>query len=121
MPNPNPNPNPTPNPNPYPNPNQVSCVLRNSGKRKGVETLQLYLGLPYPAKTEAPPLQLKGFAKTALGPGESTVVRFALTPRHRSTWNVKAHAWAEVSGRVEVVVGRSSRDDAALRGSFVMP
>jgi beta-glucosidase len=100
---------------------EVSCVLRNSGKRKGVETLQLYLGLPYPDKTKAPPLQLKGFAKTALGPGESTVVRFALTSRHRSTWDEKAHAWAEVSGRVEVVVGSSSRDDAALRGNFVMP
>ena len=67
-------------------------MLRNSGKRKGVETLQLYLGLPYPEKTKAPPLQLKGFAKTALGPGESTVVRFALTSRHRSTWDEKAHA-----------------------------
>ena len=139
-------------------------MLRNSGKRKGVETLQLYLGLPYPEKTKAPPLQLKGFAKTALGPGESTVVRFALTSRHRSTWDEKAHAcltrtpiptltltlaltlalplalplpltlaltlttwdekahaWAEVSGRVEVVVGSSSRDDAALRGNFEMP
>jgi|TARA_B110001469_G_C9307134_1_gene166340 beta-glucosidase len=96
-------------------------VLRNRGKRAGVETLQLYLGLPYPAGTTAPPLQLKGFAKTALGPGESTLVRFALTPRHRSTWDEKAHAWAEVSGRVEVVVGTSSRDDAALRGHFVVP
>ena len=67
-------------------------MLRNSGKRKGVETLQLYLGLPYPDETKAPPLQLKGFAKTALGPGESTVVRFALTSRHRSTWDEKAHA-----------------------------
>ena len=41
-------------------------MLRNRGKRAGVETLQLYLGLPYPAGTTAPPLQLKGFAKTAL-------------------------------------------------------
>ena len=97
---------------------EVSCVLRNSGKRQGVETVQLYLG--FPSDSKSPPLQLKGFAKTALGPGESTVVRFALTPRHRSTWDEATHAWAEVSGRVEVVVGTSSRDEAALRGHFVI-
>ena len=32
-----------------------------------------------------------------------------------------ARAWAEARGRVEVLVGTSSRDGAALRGHFVVP
>ena len=94
----------------------VSCHVRNSGERDGVETLQLYLGLP--AEAKAPPLQLKGFAKVKLNPGERKPVHFPLTTRSRSTWDAAVHAWREVSGRVEVVVGTSSRDEAALTGHF---
>lgn len=94
----------------------VSCEVRNSGERAGVETVQLYLGLP--AAARSPPLQLKGFAKVALAPGKTTVVRFALKPRDRSTWEEGNHSWVEVQGRVEVVVGTSSRDELALHGHF---
>lgn len=48
---------------------EISCRVKNTGMRKGVEIVQLYLS---PESSQSlKPIQLKGFARVNLKPGES--------------------------------------------------
>eukprot|EP01050_Picozoa_sp_SAG11_P010217 SAG11_NODE_1011_length_6195_cov_4.901247_3_plen_184_part_00 len=93
----------------------ASFTLTNTGTLDGSEIVQLYLG--FPAASESPPQQLKGFAKVSLKAGASTQVTMPLSSRDRSIWSVNKHDWEEVKGSVAVRVGASSRD-IRLEGSF---
>lgn len=95
---------------------EVAATITNTGTRHGGAVAQLYLGFPEVAAE--PPQQLKGFSKQLLAPGQSARVRFALTRRDLSVWDVATHAWAVVAGTFRVHVGLSSRDPDALVGSF---
>jgi beta-glucosidase len=68
---------------------QVTARVRNVGGRAGAEVAQLYVTMPDAAGE--PPLQLKGFERVELRPGERKTVRFP-------------------SGTFEAAVGSSSRD-----------
>jgi beta-glucosidase len=94
----------------------VAVTVTNTGKVAGAEVAQLYL--TFPAGAGEPPMQLKGFLKTAeLAPGATATVTFALSARDRSVWDATAHAWKEVAGSFAYQVGSSSRD-AQVSGSF---
>ncbi len=93
----------------------VGATVTNTGSRAGVAVPQLYVGHPS-AGVPQPPRQLKGFRKLALGPGESTRVRFRLDRRAFAHWDVAADDWAVAPGCYGVFVGRSSRD-LPLRGT----
>ena len=96
----------------------VSAVVTNIGERSGVDTPQLYLGLPSPSpQVRQPPKWLKGFAKVALAPGQSRTVRFPLDRRALSYWDVARHDWRAAPGCYRVLVGASSRD-IRLRGAL---
>ena len=102
----------------------VAYALKNTGKRAGNETVQLYLG--YPASAEEPPSQLRGFEKVFdVQPGASVAsaagggaTGFKLTSRDLSIWDVETHEWAEVAGTFTVTVGTSSRDPNAQTATF---
>ena len=96
----------------------VSCTVTNTGAVAGREVAQLYLG--FPAAAGEPPKQLRGFEKTALlAPGESVVLRFDLTERDLSIYDVVAAAWVKQRGVFKVFVGSSSRR-LPLTGSFTV-
>ncbi|KAI0480749.1 glycoside hydrolase family 3 protein [Xylariaceae sp. FL0804] len=103
----------------------VSARVANAGGRHhGAEVAQLYLGFPSDAAAaEAPPpRQLRGFDKTrSLAPGggadAAATVRFKLTRRDLSAWDVAAQAWRVRPGTYRVEVGASSRD-IRLTGSI---
>jgi len=86
----------------------VSFTVTNAGQRAGAEVAQLYLGFPPIEEGNEPPLQLKGFRKVMLAPGESKTITLSLDPRSFSYWSVKAHAWQVAHGDFEVMVGDSS-------------
>jgi len=87
----------------------VKCDIANTGKRKGAEVAQLYIG--FPSSAGEPPMQLKGFSKThALLPGSHVTVTFQLTDRDLSIWDVSSHGWKKLSGDYIINVGASSRD-----------
>jgi len=91
------------------NSSMVSVTVKNAGSVCGAEVVQLYLGFPQSAGE--PPLQLKGFHKTAiLKADESEIVSMNLRPRDFSIWNEKMHGWSLVKGSFQVKVGSSSRD-----------
>jgi hypothetical protein len=86
----------------------ISATVQNTGKVGGYEVVQLYLGFP-PAAGE-PPIQLKGFKKVYLAPGNSDRVTFSLSDKALSIWDVVSHSWKIQSGTFTVYVGTSSQD-----------
>jgi beta-glucosidase len=95
----------------------VSCDVTNTGSVAGAEVAELYLGLPSRAAVPEPPLQLKGFQKVALDPGQTAHVQFTVDARAVSYWDIATHAWTILPGTIHVFVGSSSRD-IRLRGQF---
>ncbi|WP_344221177.1 glycoside hydrolase family 3 C-terminal domain-containing protein [Kribbella sancticallisti] len=87
----------------------VKCTVTNTGRRKGKEVVQLYVGDPE-ASVPRPERELKGFAKVELEPGESVEVGFTLGGRELSFWSELTHGWALEAGRFDFSVGASSRD-----------
>ncbi|HZN13121.1 MAG TPA: glycoside hydrolase family 3 C-terminal domain-containing protein [Acidimicrobiales bacterium] len=86
--------------------NGASLTVTNTGARSGSEVVQLYVGdveasLPRPAK------ELKGFRRIALGPGETSTVRFDFDDRTFAFWN---NRWLVEAGEFEIMVGASSAD-----------
>jgi len=86
----------------------VSVDLKNVGMKAGFEVVQLYLG--FPASAGEPPIQLKGFKKVNVAPGNTEKVSFTLANKDLSIWNVGTHSWQQVAGTFTVYVGTSSRD-----------
>ena len=95
----------------------VSVKVTNSGKRRGSEVVQLYVGMP----TEAgeAPRQLKGFSRVELNPGESKTVSMALNKESLSVWDEATHDWKVYPGKYSVEVGASSRDIRS-KGAFTI-
>ena len=89
-------------------PQSVTFTVKNTGKRAGTETAQVYAGLP--AAAGEPPKRLVGWDKVELQPGESKTVTVALDPLHLSIFNVEKDAWELLPGDYKVQVGASSRD-----------
>ncbi|KAB5528036.1 beta-glucosidase [Coniochaeta sp. 2T2.1] len=84
---------------------KVTAEVTNTGSVAGAEVAQLYVGIP-----RGPARQLRGFAKPFLQPGEKSTVRFSLTRRDLSTWDVVAQNWLLQNGTYQFFVGSSSRD-----------
>ena len=91
---------------------KTTLRVKNTGRRAGAEVVQLYLG--FEDRFEEPPQQLKQFAKVQLEAGASAVVTLSVTQRDLSIWDIDAHKWSPLSGKVRVSVGTSSRDAGAL-------
>ena len=84
-----------------------ACKVKNVGARVGAEVVQLYLSprSGQPLK----PIQLKGFARVELEPGESRRVEFVLSPEQLAYYTDKGFYMIE-PGRYEFMVGASSED-----------
>lgn len=87
----------------------VSVRVKNTGKRTGQETVQLYVSdkkasLPRPVK------ELKGFQKVALAPGEEKEVNFIVTREALSFFDDRKHAWVAEPGTFEALIGASATD-----------
>ncbi|KAK6581586.1 hypothetical protein PZA11_006277 [Diplocarpon coronariae] len=88
----------------------VAVELTNTGPVAGAEVPQLYLAFPASAPAGTPPKQLRGFEKVFLEPGARETVRFAVTRRDLSFWDVGSQNWVIPAGEFGVGVGFSSRD-----------
>jgi len=88
----------------------VSVRVTNTGKRRGAEVPQVYLGLPSDAGE--PPKRLVAFRKVWLEPGQSTTVRMTIDPRATNhplgVWDESAGRWVVRDGSYVVSVGTSS-------------
>jgi beta-glucosidase len=89
---------------------EVSFTVRNTGKRRGADVPQLYLGRPAQPPVPMAPQTLVGFERIELDPGESRTVRVRIEPRQLSYWASDDDRWAVAGGRRPIYVGASSRD-----------
>lgn len=87
---------------------RVTVQVRNTGRRRGSDVVELYLGDPSAAGE--PPRQLKAFAKVSIAPRGHRSVRLTLPRSSFAYFNPSANAWAVAPGHYRLEVGSSSRD-----------
>ncbi|HEY5812078.1 MAG TPA: glycoside hydrolase family 3 C-terminal domain-containing protein, partial [Terrimicrobiaceae bacterium] len=87
----------------------VEVTVQNIGPVAGKEVVQLYIREQQPVVVR-PNIELKGFAKVALEPGATQIVRFSLTRRDFAYYDTALRDWHVSSGRFEILVGGSSRN-----------
>ena len=86
----------------------VSVTVRNTGTRFGEETVQLYITDPC-ASIPRPEIELKGFQKIKLQPGEAKAVTFTITPDDLKFYNEKLqHIWEP--GEFIIGIGPNAHD-----------
>lgn len=93
----------------------VRVDVRNTGARPGAETVQLYVRDVVSSVT-TPALELRGFRKLSLAPGEKATVALSLGRRELALYDARMRRVVE-PGEFEVLVGASAAD-IRLRGSF---
>jgi beta-glucosidase len=89
---------------------QAAFTLKNTGRRRGIETAQLYAAPP--GRTH----RLVGWARVELGPGESREVTITADPRLLASYDSRAGSWSHAAGKFDVYVARSA-SDRDLRGT----
>lgn len=87
---------------------QISVDIKNTGRRKGEEVVQLYIRDLVSSVTR-PVKELKGFKRIKLAPGESIKVEFEIAPEHLAFTNIDKEFKVE-PGEFEIMVGNSSME-----------
>ena len=87
----------------------VQFTVTNSGSCPGKETVQLYLGNPLTQLLRSR-IELKGFQKIFLQPGESKTITLDLTERCFSYYNTTDERFDIPGGTYQILVGASSND-----------
>ncbi len=86
----------------------VSFTVKNTGRRAGIETAQVYASLPDAAGE--PPKRLVGWIKVDLAAGESKQVSVPIRRDRLSVFGEASDSWKLVPGEYIFRVGGSSRD-----------
>lgn len=97
---------------------EVSFDLKNTGRRQGAETAQLYIR-DIESSLERPVKELKGFKRVELEPGQAKRVTFRLNRRSLAFYDAGKKDWVAEPGEFEALVGSSSRD-IKLKGAFTL-
>lgn len=97
-------------------PFKVSLDVTNTGKRAGMETVELYVGDEATTAVVRPIDELKGFSKISLAPGQTKTVTFTVSPRDLSYYDVHAGSWVSTPGPHRILIGSSSRDIRLQQG-----
>lgn len=87
---------------------ELSFTLRNTGKVKGKEVVQLYLRDVVSSATR-PMKELKGFQLVELNPGEAKTIKFIIDEKMLQFYSAN-RVWESESGEFEIMVGGNSRD-----------
>jgi beta-glucosidase len=87
----------------------TSFKLKNTGKRKGAEVVQLYIK-DLQSSIDRPEKELKRFAKISLNPGEERIVEFEIDKQALSFFDPAQKEWVAEPGEFEILIGSSSND-----------
>jgi beta-glucosidase len=93
----------------------IRLTVANTGKTAGDEVVQLYVSDEL-ASVPRPVMELKGFHRISLAPGESRTVTFRLPVDLLAFYDENLDLIVE-SGKIQVMLGGSSKD-IRLRGEF---
>jgi len=92
----------------------VTVDVENTGSREGAEVVQLYIHHLFATVTQ-PVMELKGFQKISLNPGEKRQVEITVRAKDLGFYNASNQYFIE-SGKFDLMVGTSSTD--GLHDSF---
>ncbi|HEX5071488.1 MAG TPA: glycoside hydrolase family 3 N-terminal domain-containing protein [Vicinamibacterales bacterium] len=95
----------------------IRCTVKNTGRRAGDEVAQLYIR-DVLASVARPVLELKGFERVTLQPGEQKTLTFTIGPEALRMLDA-GMKWVVEPGVFRVSVGASSKD-LRLRGQFTV-
>ena len=87
----------------------VRVRVTNTGDYDGKETVQMYIRDNI-SSVSRPVIELKGFKKVKLEPGEKETLTFKLEKRDLSFYDEKNSRWKAEKGKFNILVGSSSRD-----------
>lgn len=96
----------------------VSVTVTNTGKYAGAEVVQLYISALNPSVFRSR-IELRGFEKVFLEPGESRAVTMRLEAEDFAYYNVKEKAFVCENGNYDILIGSSS-EDIRLRDRFIL-
>ena len=88
--------------------NKVRVSVKNTGKREGLETVQVYIRRI--ADANGPLKSLRAYSQVVLNPGESKTLTIPLPRERFEGWDEKTNSMRVVPGKYEVMVGTSSAD-----------
>lgn len=95
---------------------RISFKITNAGQCAGKEIAQVYVS-DEKASVKRPKLELKGFTKVDLKPGESKKVKISLNKKALAFYSVEEKTWVTESGKFDISIG-SSVDDIRLSHSI---
>ena len=87
----------------------VKFKVTNVGDKAGSEAAQIYIN-DVESSLERPEIELKGFEKLYLEPGETKEVEIKLNNRAFAFYDVNSMKWAIESGKFNIRVGSSCKD-----------
>jgi beta-glucosidase len=93
----------------------VSFAVKNTGKRTGTETAQVYATLPDAAGE--PFKRLVGWQQVELAPGESKTVTVTVDPQMLSIFDEQKNGWELLPGAYKIAAGPSS-SETPLNGTL---
>jgi len=85
---------------------KVSYSITNTGSRSGADVAQIYVSDP--VASGEPPQQLKGYQKTFLQPGQTSVVTLTLPSSAFSYWSTTTNSWQIAPGTYGIRLADSS-------------
>jgi beta-glucosidase len=91
----------------------VSVKITNTGTVKGDEVVQMYIRDEVSSVTR-PVMELKGFKRISLAPGESKVVEFTIDPSRLAFYDINMNYVVE-PGNFDIMVGPSSKETKKVR------
>jgi len=86
--------------------------VTNTGSREGDEVAEMYIHQRVASVTR-PVMELRGFERLGLKPGEMKIVQFKLTPRDLQMLNRDMH-WVVEPGVFDIMVGPSSDQTSSV-------
>ncbi len=98
----------------------VAVDVKNDGKVRGDEVVQLYVRHEG-SRVPRPRLDLRGYRRITLDPGQSRRVSFTLSGASLAWWDSTAQRWTVEQDRVRLQVGGSSDADRAHTTISVTP
>jgi beta-glucosidase len=82
--------------------------IKNIGNRSGIETVQMYIR-DLSGSMSRPVLELKGYKKIALNPGEETVVEFEIT-EEMLRFHTLENGFASEVGKFKIFIGKNAKE-----------
>lgn len=86
----------------------ITIDIKNIGKMAGDEVVQLYVQYPG-SKVSRPVIQLKGFERVPVQPGETKAVKFTLRVEDLAYWDEQADKFVVEEGSINLLIGSSSK------------